>query len=239
MKKTLSLTLAAVATLLTCAAAKADVLADWTFETTSNLIAGNSLSIGPISADFGTGSAIGVHATSSTWSHPAGDGSFSSLSVNTNTQGDYIQFSVPLNLINNLYSGITVSYDQNGSSTGPRTYYFAYSTDGSSFTPLGSDYTLTSGITWGSGTPNLGTIESFDLSAITSLNTASTLYFRVVDDSPATGGAINGGNVGGAGTDRIDNFLVSGTIQTVPEPSTIALAGLGGFAGFFALRRKR
>ena len=38
------------------------------------------------------------------------------------------------------------------------------------------------------------------------LNTASTMYFRIVDDSATVGGSISGGNIGTAGTDRIDNF---------------------------------
>jgi len=236
MKKLVALAAGFVA--ISLMSANADILADWTFETTSNLITGTSTTIGPIAADIGTGSATGVHASLSTWSHPAGDGSPSSFSVNTNALGDYSQFTVSLDLIDNTYSGLTVSYDQNGSATGPKTYTFSYSTDGSSFTAFQTDYTLTSGITWSSSTAGQGTIESFDLSSITALDTASTLYFRVIDDSATTGGAINGGNVGASGTDRIDNFLVSGTVTAAPEPSTLALAAVGGVAGLVAFRRK-
>ena len=115
----------------------------------------------------------------------------------------------------------------------------AYSTDGSSFTQLGSDYGLTSGITWNSSTPNQGTQLSDDFTSITALDTASTIYFRVVDDSATTGGAINGGNVGTAGTDRIDNFVVNATITPIPEPSSLALAAMGGAACLVLFRRKR
>jgi hypothetical protein len=62
------------------------------------------------------------------------------------------------------------------------------------------------------------------------------VYFRIVDQSATTAGAINGGNVGTGGTGRVDNFIVNATL--VPEPSTIALAALGGLACLFGLRRK-
>ena len=135
-------------------------------------------------------------------------------------------------------SGFNVTYDQNGSATGPKTYYIAYSTDGLTFTPFGSDYTLTSGITWASGTPNQATQLSDNFSAITALDTASTIYFRIVDDSLTTGGAINGGNIGTSGTDRIDNFLVSASVAPVPEPTTMALAGLSALS-LIVFRRQR
>jgi len=226
--------------------AKADILADWTFETaasTNNIIgAGDTpgATQSGILADIGTGTASGSHASSATaWSIPAGNGSAHSWSANTWALGDYYQFSVSLDLVDNTYSGINVTYDQNGSATGPKTYHIAYSTDGSSFTQLGSDYGLTSGVTWSSGTPNQPTQLSDDFSSIIALDSASTIYFRIVDDSATTGGAINGGNVGTAGTDRIDNFVVNATITPVPEPSSLALAAMGGAACLVAFRRKR
>jgi hypothetical protein len=47
----------------------------------------------------------------------------------------------------------------------------------------------------------------------------------------------NGGTVGTGGTDRVDNFVVSAS--PVPEPSSLALGLIGGFAWLVALRRKR
>ncbi len=161
-----------------------------------------------------------------------------SWSANRWATGDYYQFSVNLGSGFYTYSDITASYDQNGSSTGPETFYFAYSTDGSTFTKFGSDYGLASGVTWSFGTPNQGTQLSFDLSSITALNTASTIYFRVVEDSPATGGAINGGNIATTGTDQINNFLVSGALLPVPEPAVLQLSAVG-MAAFLAVRRRK
>jgi hypothetical protein len=79
---------------------------------------------------------------------------------------------------------------------------------------------------------------AYDLSAISALNNAASVFFRVVDQAPTTGGAINGGNVGTTGTDRIDDFIVNGVVN-VPEPSSLALGLVGGLAWLAALRRKR
>jgi len=205
--------------------------ADWTFETSVPTTAG------PFNPEIGSGSALGSHVSgSAAYSNPAGDGSTHSFSSNVWGVGDYYQFSTTLDLADFTYSSFTLSYDQNGSGTGPGTFYLAYSTDGSTFTKFGSDYTLTSGITWTTSTPNLGTIESFDLSSVTALDTASTVYFRIVDDGTT---AVNGtGTVGTAGTDRVDNFIIGSTVSPVPEPAAFSLALLGGVAGIFVLRRR-
>jgi hypothetical protein len=199
---------------------------DWTFENSIPATAG------PFSPEVGTGSATGVHAGAAAYSSPAGDGSPHSFSANLWAIGDYYQFSTTLDLANYLYSGFNISYEQNGSATGPKTFDFAWSTDGTTFTQVGGDYALTSAITWStaSSAAGLGTIKSFDLSSATALNTASTVYFRIIENSPATGGAVNGGNVGTGGTDRVDDFLITSTITAVPEPTSIALAALGGFS---------
>ena len=42
-----------------------------------------------------------------------------------------------------------------------------------------------------------------------------------------------------SGTFSIDNVNIIGSVTVVPEPSTLALATLGGVACLFALRRKR
>jgi hypothetical protein len=152
------------------------------------------------------------------------------LSVNTWAIGDYFQFTVNPDLVDYTYSGIQLSWDQTGSNTGPKTFGLWYSTDGSSFTELGSDYAL-SFFSWNTSSI-LGNHESGDFSAITALNTASTTYFRLVENSPVSTGSIVGGAIGASGTDRIDNIIVSATVTPVPEPQTAFL--LGGF-GLFAL----
>lgn len=238
MKKIVSLSV--VLAVFSLAAAKAAVLADWTFETSVPAGSpGAGFWITNIAAEVGSGTASGLHTAAGSYSTPAGNGSSHSFSANTWNTGDFFQFAVNLDLVDNTYSGINVTYDQNGSATGPKTFYIAYSTDGSTFTKLGADYALTSGITWAALTPNQGTQLSDDFSSVTALNTASTVYFRIVDDSATTGGNLTGGNIGTAGTDRMDNFVVNATITSVPEPATLALAVVGGVACLVAFRRKR
>jgi hypothetical protein len=242
MKRTAVLFAAAFSTLLTIQTVKADVLANWTFQTaaSTNNIIGAGLTPGAtqsgVLADIGTGTASASHATAATaWSIPSGNGSSNSWSANNWTLGDYYQFSVS----SAGFQNITVSYDQVGSATGPGHFDFEYSTDGSSFTPVGSIYNLVSSPSWNPNTASGAAAESFsyDLSLILALNNLPAVYFRIIDQSATTGGAINLGNVGTAGTDRVDNFIVNAT--PLPEPSTIALAALGGLAGLFGWRRKR
>ena len=228
---------------------RADVVAGWTFEssglgsTTPNYLPGANTATTNFYAETGLlggiASAYGLHVGAATYTSPAGNGSIKSLSSSLWAQGDYYEFVVPLSTLSDSFSAFSVSYDQNGSGTGPRTYFLEYSLDGSSFTKIGNDYALTASISWNTATANQATQLTYDLSGITQLNTASTLYFRIVDDSPTIAGAINGGNVGTGGTDRVDNFIVNATVAAVPEPATVALATIGGFAALFALRRKR
>ena len=57
--------------------------------------------------------------------------------------------------------------------------------------------------------------NAFDLSSITSLANASTVYIRLVDNS--TNAANGTGIVGSAGTSRIDNVIVAGTVPGAPS----------------------
>ena len=244
MKKSFVSFFTAFAAVLTVQTLKADVIADWTFQTsasTNNIISTGktpSATQSGISADIGAGTASASHATAGTaWSIPSGNGSSNSWSANNWNQNDYYQFQV--STIG--FDTITISYDQTGSATGPKTFALQYSIDGSSFTTFGSSYSLISTPAWNPNTPSGSAGESFafDLSSITVINGISAAYFRVIDLSPTTAGAINGGNVGTAGTDRIDNFIVNGVLVPVPEPSTLAFATFGGIACLLALRRKR
>jgi hypothetical protein len=215
--------------------------AEWTFETSAFTSVSNvgtaplSTSIPP---EVGTGAATGLHASSSTvWSTPVGDGSTKAFSADHWAQGDYFQFSTTLDLANFTYSSFSVSFNQNGSGSGPKTFALSYSIDGNNFTQFGADYALSAGITWNSTTTQ-GTQLSFDLSSVTPLNTANTVYFRLVDDSVTTGGSISGGNVGTAGTSRVDDFTISANASPIPEPSFAALGSLGAAALMFRLRKK-
>lgn len=232
MKK---LSLVVVLTVFCVVAAKANIIADWTFESyhSTNYIFGTSTTLSGVGADVGSGTASATHASSATWSLPAGNGSYYSWSANTWAVGDYYQFEV--NTLGD--SGVTLSFDQTSSNTGPGGYNLAYSTDGVNFINFTS-YTVLANATpntpWSTTTYNSAYTFNYDLSAISALNNQSTVFFRLVDNSTVSA---NGGTVGTGGTDRVDNFDVSAS--PVPEPSSIALGLVGGFACLAALRRKR
>ena len=213
--------------------ASADVLGQWTFEVNTPPDATDVAALSGILADVGTGTGSALHASAATdWTTPAGNGSANSLSGNTWGIGDYFQFS--LSTLN--YTGIGVTFDQVSSSTGPRDFYLAYSTDGSSFTQFGSIYAVLVNATpnnWSSGIPVGTTSYSFDLSSITALDNSPTIYFRLVDASTVAAG---GATVATGGTSRVDNFTITAT--AVPEPGAFALVGGFGLLMVYFKRQR-
>jgi hypothetical protein len=239
MKSKLTLTLITLATCaITASIARADTLADWTFEN-AGVASGTGTSFTYGSADSGVAAAgsseTGLHANSSSWTFAAGPGSARALNANNWSQNDYFQFS----LSSANYSGLSLGWDQMGSGTGPRDFALAYSTDGTNFTNF-TTYTVST-VSWSSSqvSPPTASHYSFDLSGVTALNNQSTIYFRLVDNSTT---AINGtGTVGTSGTGRVDNFTVSATAIAVPEPASFAMAviGAGLLVGALRFRRSR
>jgi hypothetical protein len=224
MKKVVLLALAVASTI----SLRAQTIAQWTFETSIPAGTASTLSVSP---EVGTGTGSGVHASAATvYSSPSGNGSVHSFSANTWAVGDYWQFQTSTVGFQN----IAVSYGQTSSGTGPGRLDFSYSTDGSLFTTFAASLVVQSNASpnpvWNTTTASSIYSYSFDLSAITSLNNAPTVYFRVTDSSTTSAG---GGTVATGGTDRIDNF----TIAVVPEPSSAVLL-LGGL-GILAIRRMR
>jgi hypothetical protein len=213
---------------------QAQTIADWTFESSVPATAG------PISPEIGAGQASGSHVGAAVYSSPAGDGgtvsvpSAHSYSANTWAVGDYWQFVVNTTGYND---DITLSYDHNGSGTGPGSFQLSYSLTGvnGSFTTLGSAYTLTPATVWSATGGLLPTVLNYDLSALTSdaVDNQASVYLRIIDTSTVS---VNGGPIGTAGTDRVDNFDVE-NVAAVPEPSTVALFGMGGTVCLGFLRR--
>jgi len=206
----------------------ATTVAQWTFETTSASITGSSTTLSGIAAETGSGTASGVHASAATWSSPAGNGSAHSFSVNTWAVGDYSQFQ--LSTVG--FSGLSLSYDQTSSTTGPRDFNLSYSLDGTTFTQIGSTYSVlpnSAPNAWNTTTSSSLFTFSYDLGS--TIDNSPTVYFRITDADTTSA---NGGTVAVAGTDRIDNFTVFTT--PVPEPTLATLFGLGGLG--LLLRRK-
>ncbi|MGA2786276.1 MAG: immunoglobulin domain-containing protein [Verrucomicrobiota bacterium] len=217
------------AILLASPLAFGDTIAKWTFETSVPTTAG------PYSPEIGYGSASGSHAGAATYSSSSGNGSSHSYSANTWAVGDYWQFSASTIGFQN----VTISYDQISSSTGPGIFALQYSTDGSSFTQFGSTYIVSNAPSWSASTYNAVYTHSIDLSSITALNNASTVYFRVVCAANLSSGAATNTpqgttTISASGTDRMDNFTISAstipgfpTITTQPPANTVAYWGDG------------
>lgn len=215
-------------TLLLLAATTASVhavtISQWTFEsgTAGNPPSASGTDITAISPVSGTGTASGHHASSATaWSNPVGNGSGESFSANNWTIGDYFQFQV-----STLgYQDIVVSWNQTRSSSGPASFDFTYSLNGSTFTVALDNYIVPS-VPWASGTPDSTGTTSFsvNLSAVLGLNNISAAYFRLTADSSPTGTTPT------AGTGRTDNFKVEGATYIPPTTGAVPETLPFGFA---------
>lgn len=217
--------------------AQAVVITGWTFETSLPALptTTTAATISGIAAEVGTGSASGVHASAATiYSSPAGNGSAESFNSNTWAVGDYYQFSSSTT----GFQDITLSWDQTSSGTGPGEFKLAYQVNGGGFNDF-LNYTVLPNSTtppglgnWSSATAIPGYNFTADLSAISSLDGATSVDFRLIMRTVAD--ATPPGDVAAGGTSRVDNFLISGT--AIPEPSAVVLGGLGLLG---LLRRRR
>ncbi len=211
-------------------------LAGWTFEagSVSSLPATvPAPSGGFLSANVGSGTATAVHASGdSLWFSSGGNGSNRGFAGTTWANGDYFQFSISTT----GYSSITITWDQYSPSDGPRDFRLSYSMNGTNFTNS-TTFTMSDSPTWNTSTPQTGTATNFsiDLSAVSALANANSVYFRLTNSSAA---AVNGGAVGYYSYTVLDNFTISGT--AIPEPASMAfLASLLSFLSMLGWRRFR
>jgi hypothetical protein len=220
--------IAAVALFAPLSALKAATLADWTFDGTpvGTVTPGTDFIYGP--ADSGTNAAgsaaSGHHANALTaWSFTAGNPSTGKAFTSDHwaPTTDYWQFTLSTTGSQN----IKIAFDTAGSGTGPNSFQLAYSTNGTTFTNFGAAYSVTTSYV----------NHAFDLSSITALNNAAAVFFRLIDVAPTVGGAITpGSNVGATGSNKVDNFIITG----VPEPATVA-GGLLAVLGLGWHQRRR
>jgi hypothetical protein len=225
MSKALFLAAAAAAAFV-ASSANADIIAQWTFETSIPTTAGPHTAEG--GAFAASSFASGLHADAATiYSNPVGNGSAESFSSDKWAIGDYYQFTTSTV----GYDSIAIMWDQARSSTGPVTFSLFGSTDGfATSTLLLSNYTvLQSGGTGAPGTWSSGTyLPAYTFPPVVvgpAFDNQASVSFRMVAQT-APGGS--------AGTNRIDNVTVEG--RFIPAPSTSALLGL---AGLVAGRRRR
>ncbi len=226
MKK---LSLISSAVLLATPSLFATTVAQWTFETSAPAATGTT--IGGIAAETGSGTASGVHAGSATvWSSPAGNGSTHSFSSNTWAPGDYYQYEFSTTGL----QGLSLSYDQTSSSTGPKNWTLSYSLDGTTFNTITSYSPAVNGapnVAWTPSTVNPIYTFTDDLGSLIDNSSTVFLRFSVADTTSEGGGTIAAG-----GTDRMDNVTVFTT--PVPEPTMAALFGFGGLAYLLRMRKK-
>lgn len=212
-----------------CAAsiANAGIITQWTVETPTTP-ADTTAATGPsVSASTGTGTLNGVHAASSAWTTPSGNGSAESYSVNTWAVGDYYQ--IQTSTLGS--SNIGLQFDQTSSNTGPRDFKVQYF-DGTNYVDAGYTYAVLANAspnpTWNATTSSAIYTNFVNLSAIVALNNSASISLRLVDTSTVSA---NGGTVAAAGTSRLDNVSV---FDNVPEPSCLFLAiaavmAIGGY----------
>lgn len=198
-------------------------LSSWTFEgvTTSNVASVSpTITAGSVQADAGiltAGSSFsGLHASTATvWSTPVGNGSAKSISASNWAVGDYFQFQ--FSTIG--YQNLSMTWDEMGSATGPRDFKIQYSTNGSTFTDatgMNSTYSLAN-ISWSPVASQPASTRTLDLGSVTALNNVAVIYIRIVVTSNI---AIGGGTITTGGTNRIDNFIINGTlISGVSQPT--------------------
>lgn len=203
-------------------------LAQWTFETSK------PTSSGPYAAEngifAGTSKALAYHTGSGTdYSNPVGAGSHQSYNANTWSVGDFYQFTT-----STLgHEDIQVSFESVSSSTGPKNFNLAYSTDGASFSVFSSYSLLGKSSSWSSSMSSASAAKygyHFNLASIAGLDNQTKIYLRLIDNSTTSA---SGKTVGSSGTSRVDDFTISGNTipsdlktSSVPEPSTF-------FAGAF------
>jgi hypothetical protein len=177
-------------------------LARWTFETSVPTTGG------PLAPEQGTGSASSN--TGGAFSNPAGWGSTESWSSNNWNDGEYFQFQTSST---NL-QGITVSWQQVGSNTGPRDFELAYSTDGTNFTAASPGYAVVLS-NWNATLTPIEHQYSYNLSTVPALNNQATLYFRLRMVGTVS---VGGGVVASGGTSRVDNFTIVASAPFGPPP---------------------
>lgn len=214
--------------------ASADVLALYTFGSTSDSLASSDTNLNSVASSFtavvsGGNSGFSTFATITNGESAAASPRTYYIDSNATPNSsaaanDYLQFSLTIN--EGFSASLTnISFDHAATGTIISNWEVRYSLDG--FATAGSIL----GTSTKSGTVGHDYVhfaQSISDSALQSVGATATVTFRVYVYDDVNGSAIN----------RIDNIALDGAIVAIPEPSTyVAIFGLAA-AGFVATRRR-
>lgn len=199
---------ALIALLVISSHSTADTITQWTFETSK------PASVGPHAAEVGTGQArvttTGINADM------VGNGSPAAFSATRWPIAlAYFEFTTSTT----GFKEIVVSWEQSRNASAPKIFDLLYSTDGTNFSIALDDYQVAArgsspALTWNATDYRTGFKHTVDLSAITALNDAPNVIFRLMSQEPA--GTFT------SGEQRVDDFTVSGTpLATAPLPGAL------------------
>jgi hypothetical protein len=154
-----------------------------------------------------------------------------------------------------LYNNITISFDIDTTAQAERNLAVLYTLDDTVGSPTWLNATITSAGTLGTLVNNSSsslTISGNYVQLGSGWNNQITASFSGVSADPnfameivnASTGTDNVGVSGSpynnsSGNWRYDNVDITGTVIAAPEPTTLALAGLGGLASLVAVRRRK
>ena len=167
-------------------AVSAVTLANWNFEDSDLVV------------DSGTGTL--TISDSRTATYPVGNAP-SAVAAMSTTGWDVADRYIELAVSTLGYEDITLKLDEQASLTGPTAFQIQYSSDGTTFTNLGSTTSTVSAFT-------ANPMHTFDFSSITALDNNANAEFRISVPTAATSAS---------GTLRIDNLLIEGSTYVEPD----------------------
>jgi len=218
---------AAVAACTLGAAANADIIAGWTFQSSSFV----STTVGAQTFTYpqsGTDTSFSSrHNSANTkWYNNVGNGSTASFNADNWQAGDWNQAT----LSTAGYSNISINFDITRSASGPASFAVRISTDGgANFTDIlaSMPVIVNAGSPTGAGNWTSATYNAAYTTTINNVTAAANQNSLIVRWVALVGGTATGG------TARMDNVQVQGTL--LPAPGAAALVGL---AGLMARRRR-
>jgi hypothetical protein len=200
---------------VTARVAAADELAIWNFNDSDLNVDHGS---GTLTSNFNLANIL--FAAGTTNNARLGDVAGQALSLQGGTGTANNGRNITFNVSTLGFASIVVSFATQGTSTGFNSNQFQYSLDGITFVDFGTLYTPASAF---------GSLPLvFSLVSIVGLNNNPNAAFRIIFN----------GATSSTGTNRLDNLVVEGTPESVPEPMSAILL-LTGLAGVLGVKKRK